>query len=75
MLEEHLAIGWEYDAEVVIDAPADTVARCLPRALGRLEPLDAQTSRLAGSTSTRPHPARAQDDHMKVAGRASLTAA
>jgi len=30
MLEEHLAIGWEYDVEVVIDAPLDTVARCLP---------------------------------------------
>ncbi|MEV1169385.1 WYL domain-containing protein [Nonomuraea sp. NPDC049784] len=50
-LEEHLAVGWEYDVEVVIDAPADTVARCLPRALGRLRPLDAKTSRLVGSTS------------------------
>jgi predicted DNA-binding transcriptional regulator YafY len=50
-LEEHLAVGWEYDVEAVIDAPAETVARCLPRALGRLEPLDAQTTRLAGSTS------------------------
>jgi predicted DNA-binding transcriptional regulator YafY len=51
MLEEHLAVGWEYDVEVVIDAPVDTVGRCLPRALGRLEPLDARTSRLIGSTS------------------------
>lgn len=51
MLEEHLAVGWEYAVEVVIDAPADTVAPCLPRALGRLEPLDDQTSRLVGSTS------------------------
>ncbi|MFI7701119.1 helix-turn-helix transcriptional regulator [Nonomuraea sp. NPDC049480] len=50
-LEEHLAVGWEYDVEVVIDAPADAVARCLPRALGRLEPLDAGTTRLTGSTS------------------------
>ena len=50
-LEEHLAVGWEHDVEAVIDAPAETVARCLPRALGRLEPLDAQTSRLTGSTS------------------------
>ena len=24
MLEEHLAVGWEYDVEVVIDAPVDT---------------------------------------------------
>jgi len=51
MLEEHLALGWEYDTEVVIDAPADTVARCLPRALGQIQPLDAITSRLVGSTS------------------------
>jgi len=50
-LEEHLAVGWEYDVEAVIDAPADTVARCIPRALGRLEPLDHGTTRLAGSTS------------------------
>jgi predicted DNA-binding transcriptional regulator YafY len=51
MLEEHLAVGWEYDVEVVIDAPVDTAARCLSRALGRLEPLDAATTRLVGSTS------------------------
>jgi predicted DNA-binding transcriptional regulator YafY len=50
-LEEHLAVGWEYDVEAVIDAPVETVARCLPRALGRLEPLDAGTTRLVGSTS------------------------
>jgi predicted DNA-binding transcriptional regulator YafY len=51
MLEEHLAVGWEYDVEVVIDAPVGTVARCLPRAIGRLEPLDAGTARLHASTS------------------------
>jgi predicted DNA-binding transcriptional regulator YafY len=51
MLEEHLAVGWEYDVEVVIQAPFETVARCLPRAIGRLEPLDAEKSRLVGSTS------------------------
>lgn len=51
MLEEHLAIGWEYDVEVIIDAPAESVARCLPRTVGRLEPLDAGTARLVGSTS------------------------
>jgi predicted DNA-binding transcriptional regulator YafY len=51
MLEEHLAVGWEYDVEVVIDAPVDTVARCLPRAIGRLEPLDTGTTRLVASTS------------------------
>lgn len=50
MLEAHLAVGWEYDVEVVISAPVDAVASCLPRALGRLEPLDADTTRLIGST-------------------------
>jgi predicted DNA-binding transcriptional regulator YafY len=50
VLEEHLAVGWAYETEVVIEAPMDTVAPCIPRALGRLEPLDAQTTRLVGST-------------------------
>ena len=51
MLEEHLAVGWEYEVEVVIDAPVEKVAWRLPRVLGRLEPLDGQTCRLVGSTS------------------------
>jgi len=51
LLEEHLGVGWEYDVEVVIDGPVDTVARCLPRAVGRLEPLGDETARLVGSTS------------------------
>jgi predicted DNA-binding transcriptional regulator YafY len=51
MLEQHLAFGWEYDVEVVIDAAVDAVARCVPRALGVLEPLTAGTVRLLGSTS------------------------
>jgi predicted DNA-binding transcriptional regulator YafY len=50
-LEEQLAVGWEYEAQVIIAAPADAVARCLPRAIGRLEPIDAATCRLTGSTS------------------------
>jgi predicted DNA-binding transcriptional regulator YafY len=50
LLEEHLAVGWEYDVEVVIDAPLDDVAARLPRALGRLEAVDAATTRLVGST-------------------------
>jgi predicted DNA-binding transcriptional regulator YafY len=51
MLEEHLAVGWEFDIEVVIDAALDTVAPYVPRALGRLESVDAATTRLVGSTS------------------------
>jgi predicted DNA-binding transcriptional regulator YafY len=50
LLEEHLGVGWEYDVEVVVEAPLETVARCLPRTLGRLEELDATTTRLVGST-------------------------
>jgi predicted DNA-binding transcriptional regulator YafY len=51
LLEQHLAVGWEYDAEVVVDAPFDAVAPFLPRTLGRLEAVDAGTTRLVGSTS------------------------
>src|SRR6478736_8059315 len=41
LLEQHLAVGWEYDVEVVVDAPLDEAGRRLPRALGRLEKVDA----------------------------------
>ncbi len=50
-LEEHLGLGWEYEVEVVVQAPLEAVARCVPRTLGRLEPVDAETTRLEGSTS------------------------
>ena len=50
-LEEHLAVGWEYDCEVVVDAPLDTVARCVPRSLGRLEAVGVTSTRLVGTTS------------------------
>src|SRR3954452_3128698 len=51
LLEEHLAAGWEYEVEVVFDAPRETLVGCVPRALGRLEAVDAGTTRLVGSTS------------------------
>lgn len=51
MLEEHLAMGWDYDVEVLISARLDAVVRWVPRSLGRLEALDATTTRLVGSTS------------------------
>lgn len=51
VLEEHLAVGWEYDVEVVVDAPFAKAARCLPRALGKLTPIDDEHCRLVGSTS------------------------
>jgi predicted DNA-binding transcriptional regulator YafY len=50
-LETHLAAGWEYDVEVVIDAGLDSVARCIPRTLGRPDAIDPDTTRLVGSTS------------------------
>jgi predicted DNA-binding transcriptional regulator YafY len=50
MLEDHLAVGWEYETELIIDAPVSSVARCIPRALGRLEPAGSQATRLTGST-------------------------
>jgi predicted DNA-binding transcriptional regulator YafY len=51
VLEAHLAVGWEYDVEVVVDAPVERVSRCLSPALGRLEPLADGRTRLVGSTS------------------------
>jgi predicted DNA-binding transcriptional regulator YafY len=51
MLEDHLAVGWEYEAEITIDAPASLVARCVPRALGKVEATGARTARLSGTTS------------------------
>jgi predicted DNA-binding transcriptional regulator YafY len=51
VLEEHLAVGWEYETEIIIAAGFDAVARCVPRSLGRLAEIDAATTRLTGSTS------------------------
>ncbi len=51
MLEEHLSVGWEYQTEVLIESPAEPLSRWLPRALGRLEPVDDVTCRLVGTTS------------------------
>lgn len=50
-LEEHLAVGWEYTVEVIIEAPLDRVTRHVPRNLGRLEPAGPDTCRLTGTTS------------------------
>lgn len=49
-LEEHLAEGWKYEVEIIIDAPADAVAQWLPRNLGRREPMDPATTRLIATT-------------------------
>ncbi len=52
-LEEHLAAGWEHRTEVLIDAPLGEVA-WVPRTMGRLEAVDARTTRLVGTTSNLP---------------------
>ena len=49
-LEAHLAEGWKYDVEVVVDAPFAAVAARLRRNLGRLESIDDDHTRLVGST-------------------------
>ncbi|MFG1609637.1 helix-turn-helix transcriptional regulator [Actinoplanes sp. NPDC049265] len=50
-LEDHLAVGWEFTASTLIEAPAAELTG-LPRVLGRVEPVTATTSRLTGSTSS-----------------------
>ncbi|MGH3507162.1 MAG: helix-turn-helix transcriptional regulator [Nocardioidaceae bacterium] len=49
-LEQHLAEGWKYDIEVVVEAPVETVARWIPPKLGRLEPVGEDRTRLVAST-------------------------
>lgn len=49
VLEEHLAAGWEYDAEVVIHAPVEQVRRCVSPAWGRLS-AEGEVTRLTGTT-------------------------
>lgn len=49
-LEEHLAAGWKYTTEVIIQAPIGAVAAQCPRVLGTLEPLDPDSCRLTGTT-------------------------
>jgi len=50
-LEENLGAGWEFAAEVVVDAAPDLVRRRLPPTLGRVEALPDGRSRVLGSTS------------------------
>jgi predicted DNA-binding transcriptional regulator YafY len=50
LLEEHLAAGWEYEAEVLVEASVELVSWCTPRTLGRVEAVEGG-SRLVGTTS------------------------
>jgi hypothetical protein len=49
-LEENLASGWEYTADVTVELPFERARGCLPRALGRLE-RTGSSCRLTGTTS------------------------
>lgn len=49
-VDEHMSEGWGSAVAVTIDAPAAAVAEVLPRSLGRLDAVDAATTRLTGST-------------------------
>lgn len=53
-LETHLAVGWEYDVEVMIEAPAHRTRSWLARGIGRVEPIDGSSCRLVGTTSDPP---------------------
>ena len=50
MLEQHLAVGWDYAVEVVVESSVDQVRRYLSPALGRLEAVDADHTLLTGTT-------------------------
>ncbi|SDU34441.1 helix-turn-helix transcriptional regulator [Jiangella alkaliphila] len=50
-LEAHLARGWEFDTEVIIEGPLEKVRPHVAPMLGTLEPIDDETTRLTGSTS------------------------
>ena len=47
----NLAVGLEFEVEVVVQAPAELVARRVPRTMGVVEAVDEGSCRLVGSTS------------------------
>jgi predicted DNA-binding transcriptional regulator YafY len=49
-VEEQLSMGWRHDVEVLIEAPLERCAEWLPRSFGRLEAVDAGTTRLVATT-------------------------
>ncbi len=51
LLEAHLAVGWEYQVDIVIEAPIDAVRPCVAPSIGQLESINAMTTRLVGTTS------------------------
>lgn len=51
LLEEHLGSGWEFETRVVFDAPIEELRHWVGGPMGRLEAIDADHTRLTGSTS------------------------
>ena len=49
-LEEQMSQGWPHAVEVEIDAPLEQVRRRIRRSLGRLDAIDADRTRLTGTT-------------------------
>ncbi|MFD9130346.1 helix-turn-helix transcriptional regulator [Kitasatospora sp. NPDC059571] len=49
-VDEHLAQGWRYRVEVLVDAPAASVARWIPRSLGQCEEVGPHRTRLLATT-------------------------
>ena len=49
-VEEQLSMGWKHQVEVLIEAPVEQCRHWLPRSFGRLEEVDAGTSRLVATT-------------------------
>jgi predicted DNA-binding transcriptional regulator YafY len=49
-VEEQFSIGWRYDVEVLVDAPLERCRHWLARSFGRLEAVDAETTRLVATT-------------------------
>ncbi|MFK4085367.1 helix-turn-helix transcriptional regulator [Kribbella sp. NPDC020789] len=49
-VEEHLAMGWKYPVEVLIEAPIEQVRHRIARSMGRLEALGENQTRLLAST-------------------------
>lgn len=49
-VEACLGQGWEYSAEVLIEAPMERCLHVAPRVMGRLTAVDQETTRLVGST-------------------------
>lgn len=51
VLEEHLSQGWDYEVDVVVDAPVGETRRWLKRSLAILEPYGEGQTRLRASTA------------------------